>query len=122
MHEPQMRVAEFHMALDIPVGTTPKIRRGELRAELIREEAKETRTAIEAGDLVATIDGLCDLLVVTYGAAVEFGVNLKPFFDEVHRTNMAKVGGPIREDGKRLKPLGWTPPDIAGILARIEGG
>ena len=30
---------------------------------------------------------------------------------------MAKAGGPLREDGKRLKPPGWTPPDIAGVLA-----
>ncbi len=39
------------------------------------------------------------------------------FWDEVHRSNMAKVGGPIRGDGKRLKPEGWTPPDVAGVLA-----
>jgi hypothetical protein len=29
---------------------------------------------------------------------------------------MAKVGGPVRPDGKKLKPEGWQPPDIAGIL------
>jgi hypothetical protein len=43
-------------------------------------------------------------------------VDLEPFFAEVHRTNMAKVGGPVRPDGKKLKPEGWQPPDIAGIL------
>lgn len=90
-----------------------------MRAELIREEAAETVKAIEDGDLVAAIDGLCDLLYVTYGAAVEWGIDLAPFWDEVHRTNMAKVGGPTRGDGKKLKPPGWTPPDIAGILGRM---
>ena len=41
-------------------------------------------------------------------------------FREVHRSNMAKVGpgGKVlrREDGKILKPEGWTPPDLKGVL------
>lgn len=115
-HSVQRDVEEFHRALDIPIGETPAIRRAELRAELIFEESRETIDAIHAGDLVGAIDGLCDLLCVTYGAAAEFGIDLAPFWDEVHRTNMAKVGGPVREDGKRLKPDGWTPPDIKGVL------
>lgn len=118
VHPVQRDVEDFHRALNIPVADTPAIRRPELRAELIREEAAETVEAIERGDLVEAIDGLCDLLCVVYGAAAEFGVDLAPFWDEVHRTNMAKVGGPVRADGKRLKPQGWTPPDIAGLLER----
>lgn len=117
-HAVQRDVADFHRALDVPIGATPQIRRPELRATLIEEEAAETCAAIRRGDLIEAIDGLCDLLCVTYGAASEFGIDLAPFWDEVHRTNMAKVGGPVREDGKRLKPPGWTPPDIAGVLAR----
>jgi len=118
MHKPQQDVEDFHKALDLPIGDTPAIRRPELRAALIEEEAEETVWAIRQGNLVEAIDGLCDLIVVAYGAAAEFGIDLEPFWDEVHRTNMAKVGGPIREDGKRLKPAGWQPPDIAGILSR----
>lgn len=116
-HSVQQDVEAFHRALDIPVHVTPAIRRPELRAALIEEEARETVDAIRAGDLVEAIDGLCDLLCVVYGAAAEFGINLAPFWDEVHRTNMAKRGGPVREDGKRLKPEGWQPPNIAGLLA-----
>ena len=41
-----------------------------------------------------------------------------PVADEIQRTNMAKVGGPVREDGKRLKPPGWQPPDIEGELKK----
>lgn len=117
MHTVQRDVAEFHrVVVGIPDPDTPAIRRPELRAELIREEAKETVEAIERGDLVEAIDGMCDLLCVVYGTALEFGINLAPYWDEVHRTNMAKAGGPVRDDGKRLKPPGWTPPDIAGVL------
>lgn len=121
MHFAQLQVQQFHRAMDMPVESTPAIRRPSLRAELIREEAKETVSAIEAGDLVEAIDGLCDLLYVIYGAAAEFGVDLEPFFDEVHRSNMAKVGGPVRADGKRLKPEGWEPPRIAWMLRQISG-
>lgn len=120
MHSTQRDVEKFHKAFDIPVGKIPAIRRPELRMELIREESKELRKAIERGDLVEAIDGMCDLIVVTLGTAVEFGIDLEPFWDEVCRSNMAKVGGEKRADGKQLKPAGWKPPDIKGILKKME--
>ena len=120
MHHAQRDVEDFHRALDLPIGRSPMIRRAELRAVLIEEETRETVDAIRRGDLVGAIDGLCDVLYVAYGAAVEFGVDLAPFWDEVHGTNMAKQGGPVREDGKRLKPPNWAPPNIAGLLARCS--
>lgn len=136
-HEVQSDVEDFHREVcGIEDAATPAIRRPELRAALIAEEARELLEAIlgrkvtitievdeatESGpDLVAALDGMCDLLCVVYGTAAEFGTSLAPFWDEVHRTNMAKAGGPVRGDGKRLKPEGWTPPDIAGVLARLE--
>lgn len=117
-HRAQNQAADFHLALDIPIGETPELRRVPLRCGLIAEEARETIEAAEAGDIVGAIDGLCDLIVVAYGAALEWGVDLAPFCDEVHRSNMAKVGGPTRADGKKLKPEGWQPPNIAGILRK----
>lgn len=116
MHQAQTDVEAFHRALDMPVSKSPGLRRVELRTALVAEEAKELIEAAERADLVAAVDALCDLLYVVYGAAVEWGVDLEPHFAEVHRTNMAKTGGPVRHDGKRLKPEGWEPPDIAGIL------
>lgn len=48
------------------------------------------------------------------------GVDAMPVFAEVHLANMRKLGPdglPIkREDGKVLKPEGWTPPDIQRVL------
>lgn len=115
-------VRKFHAALAIPAPQDgPEFRRQELRVRLIEEEADELVDAISEGDMVKTIDGLCDLLVVTFGTIIEFGIDIAPFWREVHRTNMAKAGGPVREDGKVLKPEGWTPPDIRGILERQFG-
>lgn len=139
-HQAQNQVADFRMAMGQLVGSHPEIRDPELCARLIMEEAAETANALlgvpvsfqigddgpiktkfdcERGrpDLVGVIDGVCDLLYVSYGAAVACGFNVAPYFNEVHRSNLAKAGGPIAPDGKRLKPEGWMPPNIAGILA-----
>lgn len=132
MNRMQVQVLEFHRELGHTIGERPAIGDPELRASLILEEARETVEALlgrkvtimvapdrtSEPDLVASIDGICDLLYVLFGAAVTMGFDVEPFFDEVHRSNMAKAGGPVREDGKRLKPEGWTPPDLAGVLTR----
>ena len=46
MHESQRLVAEFHRALNHPVGTHPRISRPSLRGTLIIEEALETSYAL----------------------------------------------------------------------------
>lgn len=117
MHEAQKAVEAFHRAKGVAIGDEPGIRDAALRVALIREEAAETAAAIENGDLVAAIDGLCDLLYVAYGTAVSFGIDIEPFFDEVHRSNMTKASQEKRNDGKVLKGDGWEPPQLAGLLA-----
>ncbi|MGH9340425.1 MAG: hypothetical protein ACRD1R_12750 [Acidobacteriota bacterium] len=112
----QKQVEEFHRAMGLTVGGSVALRNAEMRAELIREEAQETVEAIEQGDLAAAVDGLCDLIYVALGAAVTWGIDLEPVFNEVHRANMAKLGGPVRADGKQLKPDGWQPPRIAEMI------
>lgn len=115
----QSDVQDFHRALDIPIGERPTNlcpERVELRISLIEEEARETAEALRAGDMLEAVDGLADLIYVAIGAAVELGVNLEAVWDEVQRANMAKVGGPVRADGKRLKPEGWTAPNHAPAL------
>lgn len=118
MNKWQRDIYEFHRALDIDVGNFnhPGIHRPELRAELIREESKECIKAIKKGDLIGAIDGMIDTIVVVLGTAVEFGIDLEPFWNEIHKTNMAKQGGETRKDGKKLKPEGWVPPDLKGVM------
>jgi len=115
-YDPIKDIAEFHRAIGVESGKYPGLQRPDLRARLIEEEARETVSAIRNHDMIGAIDGMCDLLVVTYGTADEFGIYLPEFWAEVHSTNMAKAGGPIREDGKALKPEGWQPPNIEGVL------
>lgn len=161
-----------------------------LRISLIDEEVKETVEAMQHSNAVSLIDGLCDVLYVTYGAADVFdieldtlreeeqrisgscdwpeihrsagdltdeanrtmaairkydlkemglylqklaegcwdcaaqglGIDMRPFFLEVHRTNMWKLKGPKREDGKQLKPEGWKPPRLEAMYNRLVAG
>lgn len=118
----QRMVQVFHEVMEQTVGRTPEIRDADLRCTLIEEEVSETLTAIRNGDMVGAIDGMCDALYVIFGTAVAFGVDLQPYFEEVQRTNLLKAAGPVRADGKRQKPPGWTAPDIAGLLARERQG
>ena len=112
----QEQVKEFHEAFGCTIGDGPKIRDAELRYELLREEVEEFKHAVHNDNLTEAIDALCDIVYVAFGAAVAFGVDLAPFFNEVHRSNMDKVGGHKREDGKWIKPANWQAPKIAELL------
>ena len=91
-----------------------------LRYDLIKEELDEFEAAIKAGDLTEVADSLTDILYVTYGAGIAFGIDLDKCFDEVQRSNMSKLGEdgkPIyREDGKVLKGPNYFKPSIKEIL------
>jgi len=112
-------VREFHKEMDIHIGEFPRVPSGktkELRISLIEEEIGETLQALSEDNLVEIADGIIDSIVVLLGTAISYGIDVRPIWDEIHRSNMAKVGGPVREDGKRLKPGGWTPPKVRGLL------
>ena len=84
---------------------------------LIDEETKELHDALAANDDVEVLDALIDILVVTIGAIHSLGANGEGAWQEIMRTNFAKVDpvtGKVRKraDGKVLKPEGWTPPDL----------
>lgn len=91
-----------------------------LRATLIIEEIKETMHAITDNSLVELADGIADSIVVLLGTAVTYGIDMRPIWDIVHESNMAKKGGKMRIDGKLLKPDGWVGPNIADEIVRQQ--
>lgn len=102
--------------------TEPNTKQSDMYLELIQEEGNELVVALEECDVVEELDAIIDLLVVIIGYGLSRGFPMVEAWDEVLRSNMAKidpVAGTVlrRADGKILKPAGWTAPDIQRILA-----
>jgi len=98
----------------------------DMYVKLIGEETGELADAINAKDPVETLDALIDILVVTIGAVHSMGADAEGAWKEVMRTNFAKIDketGKVRkrEDGKVLKPLGWTPPNLKPFVSKAKG-
>ena len=95
----------------------------DMYVKLIGEETGELADAILEQDRVETLDALVDILVVTIGAIHSMGADAEGAWEEVMKTNAAKIDldtGKVRkrEDGKVLKPEGWVPPDLAPFVVR----
>jgi predicted HAD superfamily Cof-like phosphohydrolase len=91
--------------------------------KLIDEEVGELHQAVLANDEVEQLDALIDILVVTIGAIHSAGFDSEAAWKEVMATNFAKIDrdtGKVRkrEDGKVLKPTGWTAPNLVPFLKR----
>lgn len=88
-----------------------------LYTSLIQEEVDELWAANSAADPKECLDALIDILVVTIGAIHSLGADGEGAWNEVMRTNFAKIDPATgfvtkREDGKVLKPEGWKPPEL----------
>jgi len=86
----------------------------QLYCNLISEEFDEL---VASKTKVDDLDALIDILVVTIGAIHSLGADAEGAWKEVMSTNFAKIDkqtGRVRkrEDGKVLKPAGWTPPEL----------
>lgn len=125
-----VQVQEFHETYGLPVKDAPDIsdaQTNELRINLLAEEVDELKEALEAGDIVEVLDALTDIQYVLDGAYLSFGLQhvKQAAFDEVHRSNMSKLGEdgkPIRRegDGKVLKGPNYFKPDMAQFVKKTE--
>ena len=91
----------------------------QLYCNLISEEFNEL---VASTTKVDDLDALIDILVVTVGAIHSLGVDAEGAWKEVMSTNFAKIDkqtGRVRkrEDGKVLKPAGWTPPNLEPFVS-----
>lgn len=122
-------VRAFHEKHGQPVETTPRLigaQRTALRIGLIAEEAAETTEAMEQGacyghenraaHLAEIADGLGDTIFVCIGTALEYGIDIDRVMREIARSNMTKIKGVERDDGKILKGPDFEPPRIREII------
>lgn len=76
-------------------------------------------------DIVGVADALGDIDYVTQGAGHAFGIDMDKLGEEIHRSNMTKLGPdgePIYHPGtgKVLKPDTYEKPNIAGVLGLAQ--
>ncbi|MFZ3014621.1 MAG: MazG nucleotide pyrophosphohydrolase domain-containing protein [Nitrospira sp.] len=119
MTDEQAMVEAFHTKFEIVTQTTPMDVSEEtkhLRVRLIQEEFDELKEAMASGNLAEVAKEMADLLYVTYGTAVSYGIDMEPVFQEVHRSNLSKIGGYKRADGKWVKPPTYSPANIEPIV------
>ncbi len=88
----------------------------QLRYDLIKEELNELEQAMNDKNLKEIADALTDILYVTYGAGLAYGIDLDKCFKEVQRANMSKLGSdgkPIyNEKGKVMKGPNYSEPNL----------
>ena len=108
---------KFMRACDQAVSREFDLAQFKMYLSLIEEEYKELQVAVDNNDQLETLDALIDILVVTIGTIHSMGSDAEGAWKEVMQTNFAKIDkdtGKVRkrEDGKVLKPQGWTPPNL----------
>ena len=113
---------KFMKACDQQVDGSNALQYG-MYLKLIDEEHQELQEALEANNRDEQLDALIDILVVTIGAIHSAGFDAEGAWKEVMKTNFAKIDketGKVRkrEDGKVLKPVGWTAPDLKSFLKK----
>ena len=94
-----------------------------LRLRLLSEEFREYMEAEKSTNPVDIADALGDMLVVIYGTAAAYGIDLDAVVREIHASNMTKVqpdGTVLRDEGgKIMKPDGYRPPNLVPILGNL---
>ena len=124
MEKQLLQVLDFQNAFGISSPDKPKMlskKRATLRQRLLEEEVGELR---EAKNIIEVADALVDILYITCGTLHEYGLGDRAvmLFDEVHRSNMSKVGSDgkaiFRADGKVMKPETYSEPKLQPIIER----
>lgn len=75
--------------------------------------AKENRNLPMPSE-VDEVDKAIDVIVFSIGKLLKMGLSIDQVYEcisIVNTKNLEKIGGPKAEDGKQLKPEGWTPPE-----------
>ena len=88
-----------------------------LYRNLIAEEFNEFIQANNKNDEIEKLDACMDMIWVILGFCYMKGYDVAGAWNEVARSNLAKINpetGKVnkRADGKVLKPEGWTPPQL----------
>lgn len=97
----------------------------ELMNECMKTIDKSEHEVLDTEDkkIAAQADAVVDAWYYSCNAFAKKSVDISKIFDIVHEANMAKRDPKTkkfihREDGKIIKPEGWTPPDVVAEVKR----
>ena len=123
------KVKEFHEKFKLPVNDKATGELIRFRVNLIVEEFNELveeMLALAEGDETTRENmakEMCDLLYVVYGTAVSLGLPIDEIFEEVHQSNMTKLGEdgkPVyNEAGKVIKGPNYKEPDLTRFFGEV---
>lgn len=124
-------VGECHQKFGFTVSdnssTLPSTEMLLFRLRFLHEELGELIKAIGDRDAVEIADALGDIVYVAHGTAHYCNLPFKEIFTEIHRSNMQKERATKdipskrgRGDNDLVKPIWWTKPDIAGVIAKHQ--
>jgi predicted HAD superfamily Cof-like phosphohydrolase len=98
-------------------GQHPSEKNAELYKNLMKEEWDEFWQAAAVKDDLGELDGCMDLIWVILGYCRMRGWDVHGAWHEIALNNLSKINpdtGQVKKDenGKVMKPNGWTPPDM----------
>ena len=110
-----------HVLPDTPRPVAEALEADPGRLRQLCEEMGEIKDAVRDHDLAKVADGLVDLAYFIYGFAALLGLPWEELWTEVHRANLEKKPGATeRSPMDAIKPPGWRPPNIQGVLDRTK--
>lgn len=119
-----LKVREFNKAFEIKAPTN-NFHDIDLQFKLVDEEIKElydntSYSHLDDPNDTEVLDAIADSIYVLIGLAEKLGYDLTGAFDEVHRSNMSKLGEDgkpiLRQDGKIMKGPHYFKPDLKPYL------
>ena len=119
------QLKEFHTAFGLIERKRPSLipdDEYESRRRLLEEEVLELDEAYYDDNIIEVADAITDCLYVLIGTALQFGLTdvLEKCFDEVHRSNMSKLGEDgmpiVHLGGKVMKGPNYSRPDLYKVL------
>jgi predicted HAD superfamily Cof-like phosphohydrolase len=109
---------EFKAPFNPPWLPRQEIRESYLAA--LKKNSSDYEKAEDTNDLTAIAAALADIFQTCFSYASDYGINLTAVFEEVHSSNMTKLGDdgkPLRrEDGKVLKGPNYRKHNVRAII------
>ncbi len=117
------KMKEFHTIFEVPIACQASLISSHdfiRRLTLITSEVGELGDEVRKRNIVEIADALGDILYVTFGMAVEMGLDIDRVFNEIHESNMSKANadGTVTKDpgGKIMKSECYHPVDLSWIV------